>query len=138
MDFDLGLSMHAKFNLRSKQGTNAMFKVIRNPYKCVAFKLSSYVALEHRLQQYMGVCKTRQCVVEKQLTHRGACMAEERQMHGHALMYRYVLSIRKPQFRTMLKEKLCNRAMILKEDHRKFLGLIVTWLRGLYGRLLVL
>ena len=39
---------------------------------------------------------------------------------GHALMYRYVLSIRKPQFRTMLKEKLCNRAMILNKIIKPF------------------
>ena len=57
-----------------------MFKVTRNPYKCVAFKLSIYVAFEHKLQQYKGVCKTRQCVVKEQLTHRGTCMAEERHM----------------------------------------------------------
>ena len=79
-DFDLGLSMHAKSNLRSKQSTIAMFKVIRNPYKYVAFKLSSYVALEHRLQQYKDVCKTQQCVVEKQLTHRDVCVAEKQRM----------------------------------------------------------
>ena len=57
---------------------------------------------------------------------------------GHALMYRYVLSIGKPQFRTMLKEKLCNRAMILEEDHINILGLMVTWPEGLYRHLLVL
>ena len=38
--------------------------------------------LEHRLQQYMGVSKTRQCVVEEQLMHRSMCVAEERRMQA--------------------------------------------------------
>ena len=81
-DFDSGLSMHAKPNLRSKQGINAMLKLSGIRINVLHSSLSSYVALEHRLQQYKGVCKTRQCVVEKQLTHRGVCVAEKRRMQS--------------------------------------------------------